>query len=76
MVLASQAALRDCSGDAPWQAKAEEGRMSAALHASFHAMDKEVLQQARGEERRDGATAVVILRTGTESVAKCCCTNA
>ena len=64
MVLASQAALRDCLGDAPSQDKAEEGRMAAALRSSFHAVDREVLQRAGDEQGRDGATAVVILRTG------------
>ena len=64
VLLAGEAALRDCSGDAYAQDKAEEGRMAAALRSSFHAMDREVLQRARGEEEQDGATAVVILRTG------------
>lgn len=64
MLLAGEAALRDCSGDACAQDKAEEGRMAAALRSSFHAMDREVLQRARGEEEQDGATAVVLLRNG------------
>lgn len=67
MVLASQAALRDCLGDAPLQDKAEEDRMTAALQSSFSTADEEVLQQAREEGSRDGATAVVVLRTGTSS---------
>ena len=44
--------------------------MAAALRSSFHAVDREVLQRAGDEQGRDGATAVVILRTG-ECVALC-----
>ena len=68
MLLAGEAALRDCSGDAYAQDKTEEGKMAAALQSSFHAMDREVLQRARGEQEQDGATAVVILRTGMAGV--------
>ena len=47
--------------------------MAAALRSSFHAMDTEVLQRARSEQEQDGATAVVILRTGVVTVICCNC---
>ena len=64
MILASQPALRDCTGDAPATDQAEQSKMAQALRSSFHTMDGEILQRARQDEGRDGSTAVVILRTG------------
>jgi serine/threonine protein phosphatase PrpC len=66
MALAQEAAVRSCTGDGFGGSEfMEEGAMGSALRRVFHAVDQEILDRARAEGGRDGATALVVLRIGS-----------
>eukprot|EP00884_Botryococcus_braunii_P014428 jgi/Botrbrau1/22987/Bobra.0030s0052.2 len=66
MALAQEAAVRSCTGDGVGGADfVEEGAMGTALRRVFHVVDQEILDRARAEGGRDGATALVVLRVGS-----------
>ena len=64
-ILATDTALRTCTGEGPPAAQAaEEGRISTALVHAFEATDREILMRSRLEGSKGGATALVVLRVG------------
>lgn len=75
MVLAQQPALRMCTGEAAptWAADGnrreakEAAVMGTAVKQAFQIVDGEILERARAEQGRDGATALVVLRIGDPS---------
>lgn len=75
MVLAQEPALRTCTGEVgasalPWAShdgmrEAQEAAdMGNAVRRAFSLVDGEILERAREEEGRDGATALIVLRIG------------
>lgn len=77
MVLAQEPALRTCTGEVgigvlPWarhdlgsREAQEAADMGRAVKRAFNVVDDEILDRARAEQGRDGATALVVLRVGT-----------
>lgn len=63
VVLASDPALRGCTGSAATQ-QAEKHRVTAALQRVFSSIDEEILHKSRREQAQDGSTGLVLLRIG------------
>ena len=72
-VLAQEPALRTCTGvaaglwarqDVSSQEAQEAADMGHAVKHAFSVVDEEILERARAEQGRDGATALVVLRIG------------
>jgi len=71
--------MRECRGEVnssalPWVNQGAASRevqeaeaMRGAIDHAFHLLDTEILDRARAEQGRDGATALVVLRIGTLS---------
>ena len=73
LILATEPALRTCTGEGPPAvAFRESERMSAALTHAFEATDKEILNRCRTERVRGGATGVAVLRVGRTLYAAHC----
>ncbi|GAB4815687.1 hypothetical protein N2152v2_002733 [Parachlorella kessleri] len=64
-LLASETALRTCTGDGPPSTQRQEAeRMCAALRHAFEATDREILVRCRLEGNKSGATGVAVVRVG------------
>lgn len=63
VVLASDPALRGCTGSAATQ-QTENHRVTAALQRVFDTIDEEILHKSRREQAQDGSTGLVLLRIG------------
>lgn len=72
-VLATENALRTCTGEGPpATAIQEEERVAAALVHSFEAVDREIMTRCRVEGTKGGATGLVVLRIGNQLYAAHC----